>query len=131
MEILYGRHAVHESLRAGRRQPSRLLLATGVRQTDVIEQIVLAARQAGVTVSRVARSDLDQLGDVNHQGVALETSEYPYVTPDAILARARSQSEAPWLLLLDLLKDPQNVGTLLRTADAVGVHGVIIQRRRA
>jgi 23S rRNA (guanosine2251-2'-O)-methyltransferase len=130
-ETLYGRNAVCESLRAGRRKPYKVMLAEGVRQTDVIGQIVSLAGKAGVPVQRVARLDLDRLGDVHHQGVALEASEYPYVAFDDILALARSRGEPPLLLLLDLLQDPQNVGSLLRTAEAVGVHGAVIQRRRA
>jgi 23S rRNA (guanosine2251-2'-O)-methyltransferase len=130
-EILYGRNAVCESLRAARRKPYRLVLAEGVRQTDTVGQIVFLAEQAGVPVSRTERRNLDRIGDVNHQGVALETSEYPYRSLDHVLARAQARDESPQLLLLDLLKDPQNVGSLLRTAEAVGVHGVVIQQRRA
>jgi len=130
-EIIYGRNAVYESLRAGRRKPYKLTLAEGVRQTDVVGQIVFLAERVGVPVSRTERRNLDRLGNVHHQGVALETSEYPYSSLDDILAAARSRREAVLLLLLDLLQDPQNVGSLLRTAEAVGVHGVVIQRRRA
>jgi 23S rRNA (guanosine2251-2'-O)-methyltransferase len=130
-EILYGRHAVHESLRAGRRTAYKIMLAEGIRQTDAIGQIVSMADQTGAPVSHTDCRNLDRLGQVNHQGVALETSEYPYSTLDAILATAQSRQQAPLLLLLDLLQDPQNVGSLLRTAEAVGVHGVVIQRRRA
>jgi 23S rRNA (guanosine2251-2'-O)-methyltransferase len=139
-EILYGRNAVYESLRAGRRKPYRLVLAEGVRQTDIVGQIVFLAEQARVPVSRTERRNLDHLGNVHHQGVTLETSEYPYSSLDEILAVVQSPPHrrgtdgagvAPLLLLLDLLQDPQNVGSLLRTAEAVGVHGVVIQRRRA
>jgi len=130
-EILYGRNAVLESLRAGRRKPYKLMLAEGVRQTDVVGQIIFLAEQAGMPVNRTERRNLDRLGNVNHQGVALETSEYPYSGLDAILSVTQSSHEAPLLLLLDLLQDPQNAGSLLRTAEAVGVHGVMIQRRRA
>ena len=91
----------------------------------------LLAEQAGAGVSRTERRNLDCIGNVHHQGVALETSEYPYATLDDILAAAQSRSEPPLFLLLDRLQDPQNVGSLLRTAEAVGVHGVVIQRRRA
>ena len=130
-EILYGRNAVRESLRAGRRKPYKLVLAEGVRPTDAVGQIVFLAEQAGVPISRTERRNLDRMGDINHQGVALETSEYPYSVLDDILAVSQSRAQAPLLLLLDLLKDPQNVGSLLRTAEAVGVDGVVIQRRRA
>lgn len=131
LETLYGRNGVCESLRSGRRKSYRLLLAEGMHQADVVSEIVFLAEQAGVPISRVDRRNLDQLGDVHHQGVMLETSDYPYSSLDQMLALAQSRGEAPLLLLLDLLKDPQNVGSLLRTAEAVGVHGVVIQRRRA
>jgi 23S rRNA (guanosine2251-2'-O)-methyltransferase len=131
IETLCGRNAVYESLRAGRRKHSRLMLAEGVRQKDVIGQIVSMAEQTGLAVSHVERRSLDQLGDVNHQGVALETSGYPYSALDEILGLAQSRGEPPLLLLLDLLQDPQNVGSLLRAAEAVGVHGAVLQQRRA
>lgn len=130
-ETLYGRNSVCEALRAGRRKPYRLLLAEGIRETDIVNQIVSLAEQAGVRITRVRRHDLDQLGDVHHQGVALETSDYPYSSLDEMVTAAQSHGETPLILLLDLLKDPQNVGSLLRTAEAVGVHGVVILRRRA
>jgi 23S rRNA (guanosine2251-2'-O)-methyltransferase len=131
IETLYGRNAVCESLRAGRRKPYKLMLAEGVQQADVVSQIVFLAEQARVPVKRIPRSNLDRLGDIHHQGVALETSDYPYSSLDQVPTLAHSRKEVPLLLLLDLLKDPQNVGSLLRTAEAVGVHGVVIQRRRA
>ncbi len=131
IETLYGRNGVCESLRAGRRKPYKLLLAEGVRETDIINQIFSLAKQAGVRAVQVRRQDLDQLGDVHHQGVALETSDYPYSSLDEIVALARSRGEAPLILLLDLLQDPQNVGSLIRTVEVVGAHGVVIQRRRA
>ncbi len=130
-QVLYGRHAVRESLRAGRRKPHKLILAEDVRKTDIVGQIVFLAEQAGVPVNRTERRNLARLGNINHQGVALETSKYPYSALDDILAVAQSRQEARLFLLLDLLQDPQNVGSLLRTAEAVGVHGVVIQRRRA
>jgi 23S rRNA (guanosine2251-2'-O)-methyltransferase len=130
-EILYGRNVACESLRAGRRKFYKLVLAEGVRQTDAVGQIVFLAEQTGVPVDRTERRNLDRLGNIHHQGVVLETSEYPYSSRDDILAAAKARGEAVFLLLLDLLQDPQNVGSLLRTAEAVGVHGVVIQRRRA
>ncbi len=130
-ETLYGRNAVYESLRAGRRQFFRLMVADTVRATDIVDDILTLAERARVPVERVPRRHLDWLGEANHQGVALEASEYPYVDLEEILAESERRSEPPFLLLLDLLQDPQNVGTLLRTAEAVGVHGVVIQQRRA
>lgn len=135
-EILYGRNAVRESLQAGRREFYKVILAEGIRQTDVIGQIVFLAQQAGVPVIHTERDELDRLGNIHHQGVVLEASEYPYVALDDILDRMESRGgvrseQAPLLLLLDLLQDPQNVGSLLRTAEVVGVQGIVIQRRRA
>jgi 23S rRNA (guanosine2251-2'-O)-methyltransferase len=131
LETLYGRNGIHESLRAGRRKTYRLLVAEGIRESDTVNRIISLAKQTKTQISRVQRRDLDQLGDVHHQGVALETSNYPYSSLDDILELAQTRDEPPLLLLLDLLKDPQNVGSLLRTAETVGVHGVVIQRRRA
>jgi 23S rRNA (guanosine2251-2'-O)-methyltransferase len=130
-EILYGRHAVREALRAGRRRFYRLRLSDAVRSAPVIDEILDHADQAGLPVERVQRRELDQLGDLNHQGVALESSGYPYVNVNDILGDANLRGAQPLVLVLDLINDPQNLGSLLRTADAVGAHGVIIQERRA
>jgi len=131
-DVLYGRNAVREALRARRRELRRLRVSSGVQETGVIAEIIKLAGQAGVPLERVERQVLDkQLRDVNHQGVALEAGAYPYVELEACLALAAERKEAALLLLLDHLQDPQNVGTLLRTAEAVGVHGVALPGRRA
>lgn len=130
-ETLYGRNAVYESLRAGRRAFYRLLLADSLRAADIIADILRLAEAAGVPVERVPRRHLDWLGQVNHQGVALDAGGYPYCDLDDLLVEAERRGEPPFLLLLDLVQDPQNLGSLLRTAEAVGVHGAVIQRRRA
>ncbi len=130
-ETLYGRNAVYESLRARRRQFFRLMVADTVRAMGIVGDILTLAERTGVPVERVPRRHLDWLGEANHQGVALEVSEYPYADLEDILAESARRSDPLLLLLLDLLQDPQNVGTLLRTAEAVGVHGVVIQQRRA
>lgn len=130
-EYLYGRWPILESLRAGRREFQQLLLAEGVDEKGIVETIVHTAQARGVNVRRVPRRVIDDLArDANHQGTALRVASYPYVDLDAILAFARGRDEKPFLLVLDLLKDPQNVGALLRVADAVGVHGVLLQERR-
>jgi 23S rRNA (guanosine2251-2'-O)-methyltransferase len=130
-ETLYGRNAVHETLRAGRRHFYKLTLAEGIRQTTTVDQILYLAEQAKVPVVHVDRRGLDRFGNFAHQGVVLEASEYPYSSLEEIMSASESQDEAPLFLLLDLLKDPHNVGSLLRTAEAVGVQGVVIQQRRA
>jgi len=132
IELLYGHHAVLEALRAGRRRIRRLLIAKGIKEGGDVAEILRLARRAKLGVSRVERRELRRLGsEVKHQGVAAQASSYPYADWRDILAEASGGEEMPLLLLLDRLQDPQNVGTLLRTAEAVGVHGVAIPRRRA
>ncbi|HQE93983.1 MAG TPA: 23S rRNA (guanosine(2251)-2'-O)-methyltransferase RlmB [Anaerolineae bacterium] len=131
-EWLFGRQAVRESLSAGRRQPLRLLVAEGVAKAPILADIMTAARQQRIPIEPCSRQDIARLtGSDDHQGVALETSAYPYITPHAMLELARQRHEPPLLLLLDLLQDVHNMGTLLRTAEGVGVHGIVIQERRA
>ena len=130
-ELLYGRNAVRECLRAGRRTVYKVLLAEGVKESGTVADILNTARGRGIVPQRVERRQLDGLGDVNHQGVAAEVEPYPYSDPEEMLKVAEERGESPLLLLLDCLQDPQNLGTLLRTAEAVGVHGVIIPKRRA
>ncbi len=127
-EWLYGRNSVREALRAGRRPCYRLWLAEGIRPAALAEALRALAADRGCAVERVPRGHLDRaVGHRRHQGVALEVGPYPYVDPALPLERG---GRAPFLLLLDLLQDPQNLGTLLRTAEAVGVHGVYLPRRR-
>jgi 23S rRNA (guanosine2251-2'-O)-methyltransferase len=131
-EILYGRQPVRETLRAGRRQVFKLLLAQGIKPTGIVAQVLAAAERANVAVHTVDRQNLDKLGgESNHQGLAAEVSGYPYVDPEAVLDAAGQAGEPPFLLLLDHVQDPQNLGSLLRSAEAAGVHGVVIPRRRA
>jgi len=131
LEILYGRNAVHEALRAGRRRCKSVLIAHGVRESGIVARILALAAEQGIAVKRVERRQLDRVGSVNHQGVAAQVESYPYVELDDILNLAQQRKEPPFLLLLDCLQDPQNLGTLLRTAEAVAVHGVVIPRHRS
>lgn len=130
-EILYGRRPVYETLRAGRRVIKRLLISEQADHSEIGQHMVQQAEAHNVPVKVTRREELDsRLRGVNHQGVGLEVGPYPYSTLEAILTAANEQDKVPFLLLLDLLQDVQNVGTLLRTAEAVGIHGVIIQERR-
>lgn len=131
-EMIYGRNPVCECLAAGRRQVLQIAVAKGAQERGRLGAAILHASRLGVPVRRVERSELDRLCPrANHQGVVAEVSNYPYVDVDAILALAVTRGEPLWILLLDCLQDPQNLGTLLRTAEAVGVHGVVIPDRRA
>lgn len=128
-EWLYGRNGVTEALRAGRRPLRRILVAGGAREVG-LRPIVDAAREARVTLTEAPREQLDRLAPgANHQGVLLEAGAYPYADPDPLLDA--DPATGPLFLLLDQLQDPQNVGTLLRSAEAVGVMAVLIPEHRA
>ena len=127
---LYGRHAVLESLRAGRRGFRRLWLAEGGRDAPILREIIEAAKAANVPNQTAPREAFDAIS-LHAQGVALETGDYPYAGLDDMLALAARRDEKPLILILDTLQDPQNLGSLIRTADAVGAHGVVIPDRRS
>ncbi len=129
-EWITGRNPVYETLRARRRHVFRLQLAQNVKETDTVRTILKLSRSRKIPIERVPRDALDARFSHNHQGVALEASGYPYRTLPDILAHAEKNAEPPFVLLLDTLQDPQNLGTLLRTAEAVGIHGVCLPKRR-
>jgi 23S rRNA (guanosine2251-2'-O)-methyltransferase len=124
-EFIYSRNAVYETLRAKRREVFGLEIAEGAQEKGRVKDILDSANQRKISIRRVSRTRLDKL-NANHQGVALEVSGYPYSDLVEILERAEQKNEPPFVLILDSLQDPQNFGALLRTAEAVGVHGVII-----
>lgn len=125
-----GRNPVYEVLKSNRRQIHRLWIAQGAKTQGRLAEIIELARSAGVPVEFVKRSNLDGI-EPHHQAVALECSAYPYAVLEDIISKARTQNEPVFVLLLDLIQDPQNLGTLLRTAEAFGVHGVVIPLARA
>lgn len=125
-EIIAGRNPVTEALRAGRAADA-LLVAKGATKVGAI---IALAKERGVTVKDVSPQKLDSLcGGVNHQGVVLTAAAHEYATVDRILEIAKERGEAPFMLMCDGLTDPHNLGALIRTADACGVHGVIIPER--
>jgi len=125
-----GRNPAYEVLRAKRRQVNRLWLAQGIKPQGHLEDIVNLARKRKIPIEVVKRSNLDGI-DPHHQGLALETGGYPYSNLDAIIQHANSLNEPIFVLILDLIQDPQNLGTLMRSAEAFGVHGVILPSARA
>ncbi len=128
-ELIYGRNAAYESLRARRRQVFSLQVAEGVQPKGRLNDILTLARQRKIPIHSVPRQKLERL-NANHQGVALEVSGYPYSALPDMLDLARTRNELPFILLLDTLNDPQNFGALIRTAEAVGVHGIVIPLAR-
>lgn len=128
-EIIYGRQPVCESLRAGRRVFKRLLLSAQGQDADVLRQIREAAQRLVVRIETVDAATLDTLTQRgHHQGVAVEAGPYPYCEFDECLEEA---GKPPLFLLLDHLQDPQNLGALLRVADAAGVDAVFLPKDRA
>ncbi len=128
-EFIFGRNPVYEVLRAGRRKIHQLLVAESAQEKGNLARALSAAAERGIPVRRVPRARLDHQSD-SHQGLAAEVDEYPYVNLEDALALADERGEPPLILLLDIIQNPQNLGTLLRTAEAVGVHGVVLPERR-
>ena len=130
-EWITGRNPVYETLRAGRRELFQLWLAEGnLAQSGHLTDLMKLAQQKRLSVKRVPRSKLSEISP-SHQGVALQVGGYRYASLPEMLALAKKQQTNPFILLLDLIQDPQNLGTLLRSAEAFGVHGVIIPSNRA
>jgi 23S rRNA (guanosine2251-2'-O)-methyltransferase len=125
------RNTVMEALRANRRKFKVLYMQTDM-QDKLARPLKQAAKDVGVRIEEVEKNRLGNLaGAGDHQGVVLEVGDYPYCEVFHILERAKELGEAPFILIMDLVQGTYNVGTLLRTAEIVGVHGVIVQDRRA
>lgn len=131
---LYGRRPVIEALRSGRREFQELRISATAHddaEGGELTEIAELARASGLRPVEVARRELSELlGEVNHQGVALKCGPYRYLDYAEILDAAEGNPEST-LLFLDHVEDPQNLGSLLRTADASGVVGVVIPEDRA
>lgn len=124
-EFLFSRNAVYESLRAGRREIFRIQISEGAQEKGRLSDILRLAKERRIPVERLPRARLDKIHP-NHQGVTAEAGGYPYSDVVDILEQAHRTNEPPLILMIDALQDPQNFGSLLRTAEAVGAHGVIL-----
>lgn len=128
-EIIGGKNPVLEALRA-ERDINKIWIAEGVQKKGIAELLQLA-KERKVIVQFVPKKKIDGLTDSNHQGIAAAVAAYNYAELDDLFKIAESRSEDPFFLILDELEDPHNLGSIMRTADAVGAHGLIIPRRRA
>ena len=126
--LVVGRNAVREVLRAGR-DIEKLMIAKG-DTSGSMRELVNTARDKGVLVHEVDRRKLDELAP-NHQGIAAFVSMYQYATLEDIFALAEEKGEAPFIIVLDGITDPHNLGAIVRSAECLGAHGVIIPERRA
>ena len=128
--LLAGKNAVAEALAAGR-GINTLYLVDGMHGSAAGELIELA-KTKGVPYRMISREKLDSLAQgIRHQGVLAIAAPVRYVEVEEILSRAEEKGDVPFLMLLDELEDPHNLGALLRTADAVGIHGILIPKRRS
>lgn len=127
--LIEGRNAVIEALK-GDTTIEKLFVTNGAKEGSI--NIILAkAKEKGITVKFVDRKKLDQISETHsHQGVIAETTPYKYCEVDDILAYAKEKNEAPFIVILDEIEDPHNFGSIIRTAEVCGVHGIIIPKRR-
>ena len=129
-EQIEGRNAVLEAFRSGK-CVDKLFIMDGC-QDGPVRTIAREARKTDTIINYVSKERLDQLSETHaHQGVIAQVAAYDYSTVDEILARAEEKGEAPFLIILDNVEDPHNLGAIIRTANLAGAHGVIIPKRRA
>ena len=127
---LEGRNAILEALKSGRDIEKLFVLKGNVEGT--IKRIIAQAAQKGIVIQEVSRQKLDELSQTkNHQGVIALASAHYYAEIEDILENARQKGEDPFIILLDGITDPHNLGALIRSAECAGAHGVIIPKRRS
>jgi 23S rRNA (guanosine2251-2'-O)-methyltransferase len=128
-DYIAGKNPVIEALKSSR-EVNKIWIAEG-SQKGQMQQVIQLAKEAKVLVQYVPKQKIDQMVDANHQGVVAQVAAYKYAELDDMFARAEERQETPFFLILDELEDPHNLGSILRTADAAGAHGIIIPKRRA
>ncbi|WP_297990414.1 23S rRNA (guanosine(2251)-2'-O)-methyltransferase RlmB [Anoxybacillus sp.] len=129
MDLIIGKNPVFEALKSGR-EINKIWVAEG-SQRGQMQPIIQLAKDMGITVQYVPKKKMDQLSAGNHQGVIAQVAAYRYYDIDDLFKKAQERGEAPFFIILDELEDPHNLGSIMRTADAVGAHGIIIPKRRA
>ena len=128
--VIAGRNPVTEVIRSGR-EVDRLLVAHG-QTGGSVAAIIAKCKDRGILVKEVSPSKLDYLtGGANHQGVAVLIATQEYSTVEDILNYAKEKNEKPFIIVCDEIEDPHNLGAIIRTAEATGVHGIIIPKRRS
>ena len=129
-EQIEGRNAVLEAFRSGR-CVDKLFILDGC-QDGPVRTIAREARKKDTIINYVSKERLDQLSETRaHQGVIAQVAAYEYSTVEEILEKAEEKGEPPFLVLLDNVEDPHNLGAIIRTANLAGAHGVIIPKRRS
>lgn len=129
-EIIVGRNAITEALRSGR-SINKILVQDGIKGGSVGEILALT-KELGVVTEFVKSERLEKIANgLRHQGFVAMVAPIKFYSLEEVLAKVKAKNESPLLLLLDELQDPQNVGALIRTADAAGVHGILLPKRRS
>ena len=129
-DMVAGRNAVMEALK-GSRSVNKLMIANGSTEGS-IKEIIAVAKEKGVNIQYWDRSKLDSIArGIRHQGVLAQVAPVQYAELEDILQVDKDRNEPPFIVLLDELEDPHNLGAILRTADAAGVHGVLIPKHRS
>ncbi len=128
-ELIAGKNPVLEALKS-EREINKIWIAEG-SQKGQMQQVIHLAKEARVLVQFVPKQKIDQMTKEVHQGVVAQVAAYEYADLDDLFQNAQKKNETPFFLILDELEDPHNLGSILRTADAAGVHGIIIPKRRA
>ena len=128
-EMIIGRNPVMEALKSGRAVNKVVVSDQLNKQTE--KELLRAVKKANTILQKVPKKRIDQMSSGKHQGIIAYVSAYEYATIDHILHRATEKGVPPFIMILDEIEDPHNLGAILRTADATGVHGVIIPKRRA
>ncbi len=127
---LEGRNAVLELLKSGK-DIDKIIVAKG-NVEGTIKRIIGEASRKGIVIQEVARQKLDEISQTkNHQGVIAIASAHSYATVEEILENAASKNEPPFIIILDGITDPHNLGAIMRTAECAGAHGIIIPKRRS
>ncbi|TPR17687.1 23S rRNA (guanosine(2251)-2'-O)-methyltransferase RlmB [Apilactobacillus timberlakei] len=131
-EFIIGRHPVVSALR-GKQEINKVFLQNGIHKDEKsVEEIIKLAKKKHLVISMVPKQKLDLLSDhQNHQGVVLSISPYKYASIDDLFEHSKNNDTEPFFLILDNIEDPHNLGSIIRTADAAGVTGIIIPKHRA
>ena len=130
-ELIYRRNAIVETIIASRRNIVRLILAKEASHNTKNNLVIESAKSKSVKIEKISRSQMTgKIGNNTHQDMLLEVQSYPYVEIKDMYALSKKENESPLLLILDQLQSPSNIGRLLRSAEAMRVHGVIVQKRR-
>ncbi|RLQ91781.1 23S rRNA (guanosine(2251)-2'-O)-methyltransferase RlmB [Falsibacillus albus] len=128
-EYISGKNPVIEALKSDR-DINKIWIAEG-SQKGQMQQIISLAKETRVFVQFVPKKKIDQMVEGNHQGVVAQVAAYDYADIDDLFKNAESKGEPPFFIILDELEDPHNLGSIMRTADAIGAHGIVIPKRRA